>query len=422
MQPTSEAQRIETLDVLRGFALLGILLLDIVGFGMLSATYSNPGLGVATTADLWTWVSVELFAEGAMRALFSILFGAGVVLFTTGVAAKSAGVHYKRNIWLLAFGLIDAYLLLWSGDILINYALAGMLLYFVRNTSAKRLLITAGVLISLMSLMHLATAFGLGQAREAALQLEQSPSSVVAENSELVELADSWREFAADFQPSAEEQQAELAARRESYSSAFSWNAEYTNQMLLFVLPLYLFWDALALMLIGMGLYKLGVLQGDRSRAFYQRLMLGGFAIGLLVNGFEVWRAQQSDFALLSVFAQGQVTYHVGRLGMALGYLGLLVLLVKSDVWQMARKLLANVGRMALTNYLSHSLICLMLFTGAGFALVGHMSRLQLYGVVLSIWLFQLWFSTWWLARYRYGPLEWLWRGLTYGQWPTIRR
>ncbi|MFT7307243.1 MAG: hypothetical protein ACI9P7_002515, partial [Candidatus Azotimanducaceae bacterium] len=115
--PTSEASRIESLDVFRGFALLGILLLNIIGFGLFSPSYSNPAFDLigTATANTWTWGTIELFAEGSMRCLFSILFGAGVVLFTTGDNAKSGWIHYKRTFWLLMFGLFDAYILLWNG-------------------------------------------------------------------------------------------------------------------------------------------------------------------------------------------------------------------------------------------------------------------------------------------------------------------
>ena len=115
MQPTAEQARIQSLDVLRGFALLGILLLNIVGFGLLSTAYSNPGTAMQTVADISVWAGIELFAEGAMRCLFSILFGAGVLLFTTGERAKSAAIHYKRNFWLLLFGLFDIFYSLVDG-------------------------------------------------------------------------------------------------------------------------------------------------------------------------------------------------------------------------------------------------------------------------------------------------------------------
>ena len=192
--------------------------------------------------------------------------------------------------------------------------------------------------------------------------------------------------------------------------------------MFTLVLPLFLFWDALMMMLLGMGLYRLGVLQGQRSSSFYLRLAVIGFTLGLGFNGYEVQRALDSNFDLLASFAQMQWTYHAGRLGMAMGWLGLLLWLLQRGGLEGVRRRLAAVGRMALTNYLMHSLIALVLFTGAGFALVGELTRAQLYPVVLIIWIFQLWFSPWWLARYRFGPLEWLWRALTYWERPPMKR
>ena len=128
--PVAHAERVESLDVLRGFALLGILLLNIIGFGLISTAYSNPPTGFTHPADPSIWATMDMFAEGAMRGLFSLLFGAGVVMFTTGAGAKSRRLHYRRQAWLLGFGLVDAYVLLWSGDILITYALAGAALYW----------------------------------------------------------------------------------------------------------------------------------------------------------------------------------------------------------------------------------------------------------------------------------------------------
>ena len=413
--PIAGGERIESLDVLRGFALLGILLLNIIGFGLHSSAYSNPAMGIANSTDMVVWAGIELLAEGAMRCLFSILFGAGVVLFTE---AKPADLHFKRNFWLLGFGLFDAYILLWSGDILINYALAGTLLYWVRDVSAKRLMVAAGAFIVLMSALHGATQMGLAAAKEAAAMVEKSdaPGTIDAN---VIDAAQQWHDFSAGYLPAEEQKNEELAARRSSYMSAFYWNRIKTNEMLLFVMPVFLFWDALAMMLLGMALYKSGILAGQWSTGFYLKLMLSGFAVGLIVNAFEVQGAVASDFSVLSTFPQVQVTYHVGRLGMALGYIGLLVLIVQKGLMHGER--LAAVGRMALTNYLMHSVICLFLFTGAGCALVGEFSRWQLYFVVLAIWVVQLGISPWWLRRFRFGPLEWLWRGLTYGRWPENR-
>lgn len=424
--PVSATERIESLDVLRGFALLGILLLNILGFGLHSAGYFNPMIGVGEHPglNLAIWGGVNLFFEGAMRALFSMLFGAGVVMFTTGLGSssgrgKSGWLHYKRNFWLLAFGVFDAYVLLWTGDILIVYAICGALLYPLRNRSPRTLLILAGVIIVLTSLTY----EGLGQmmqlGREAAAEIAANPAA--ADDPEKRGWAEGWTEFSKDFLVDEEAQQEELRQRRAGYPTVAAFSAGYMNENLLFVVPVFLLWDALAMMLLGMAFYRLGMLNGERTRthtrtrAFYLRLALGGFAAGLLANGWELYRSVQTDYDLIATFSYMQGTYHVGRLGMALGWMGLVMLACQSGWWPALRARLAAVGRMALTNYLMHSLLCLLIFTGAGLALVGMLERWALYLIVFAIWVLQLWLSPWWLARYRFGPAEWLWRTLTYG-------
>ena len=424
--PTSEANRIDSLDVFRGFALLGILLLNIIGFGLLSPSYSNPGfdLAGAGVANVFTWATFELFAEGAMRCLFSILFGAGVMLFTTGDNAKSGWIYYKRTFWLLMFGLFDAYILLWNGDILVTYALAGALLYLLRNRSAKTLFFIAATLIALMSLLHFVIGFGLKDAFDAhqrVVELEVAgESESISER--LRDGAAVWDEFVVDFEMSKQAVDAEVTDRTKSYASAFTWNAKKNNELYLFVSPAFLLWDALAMMLLGMALYKTGVLQATRSIAFYKRLMLSGFSLGLLINGYEVYRAYSTGFDIFMTFAQMQPTYHLGRLGIGLGYIGLLGWIVKRGYLQSLTSRLTSVGRMALTNYLMHSFICAIIFTGLGFGLLGQLQRVELYVVVIAIWLFQLWLSPIWLKQFRFGPVEWLWRTLTYGKAPAFNR
>ena len=400
--PVEERARIESIDVLRGFALLGILLLNITLFGLHSAGYFNPLVPLGETAadqelNVRVWGAVSVLFEGAMRALFSMLFGAGVVLFTAGrVNARS--LHFRRNLWLLAFGLVDAFLLLWTGDILMVYALAGMILYGLRDWSPRRLFITSAVLMVVMGVGLGAAGWGLGQLRTA------DPSDP------------GWTGFAAQMNPPVEAYEEELAERRTSYLSAFAWSAEHMVGVIgTFVLfgP-----DALAMMLLGMALFKVGVLDASRSVGWYARLAGVGFGVGLVTNLWELRHALVADLDLLATFPIFMPTYHLGRLGMALGYLGLVMIMCKSDALPWLRGALAAVGRMALTNYLMHSLICLVLFTGLGFSLVGVLERWQLYPIVFAIGAFQLWLSPRWLARHRFGPAEWLWRTLTYGKRP----
>lgn len=417
--PVAVADRIESLDVLRGFALLGILLLNILGFGLYSAGYFNPmvGLGEHAQVNLAVWGGINLFFEGAMRALFSMLFGAGVVMFSTGFgsrsgSAKSGWLHYRRTFWLLVFGVFDAYVLLWTGDILIVYAICGALLYPLRNLSVRALIVLAGLVIVLTSVMYAGTGLMMDAARDAAVEIEAAPGQ--AHSSETLEMAAIWEDFSADFLLIEETRQAELAERGSNYLQAAAAGARVMNENLAFVVPVYLLWDALAMMLLGMAFYRLGLLTGKRSKQFYLRLTLGGFLVGLAANGWELYRSVESGYDVIVLFSYFQGTYHVGRVGMAFGWMGLVMLLCQGGLLTGIRGRLAAVGRMALSNYLMQSLICLFLFTGAGFGLVGGLERWALYPVVIAIWILQLWLSPWWLERYAYGPAEWLWRTLTY--------
>ena len=135
---TTSETNIQTLDILRGFALLGILLINILGFGLTASSHSYAAPTIAGTGDLIAWVLVDLGFEGSMRGLFSILFGAGVLLFLDREASGKERAHFRRNTWLLIFGLVNGYLLLWPGDILLTYALAGFVLFLFRNLSTKR--------------------------------------------------------------------------------------------------------------------------------------------------------------------------------------------------------------------------------------------------------------------------------------------
>ena len=403
-QSITETDRILSLDVVRGFALLGILLVNILGFGAISAMPFNPPLGFSLPSDIWIWGAIELTAEGAMRALFSMLFGAGVLLFLERGEDRGR-LHFKRTFWLLIFGLINGYVLMWSGDILFTYALAGFVLYFLSNKSAKGLAILSVVLFACLCAYSAALNFGLEFLRSAA--------------NHNAEAAADWAEFYDMFAPSEAAKQAEIAQRTGSFLALMSWSAAAYTDVLLEIIPMLLVWDALVFMCIGMALYRYRVLQGAHSDRLYLFTALAGFGVGLSINAYEIYLMIASDFDILASFPFFKPTYQLGRLGVALGWLGILVLSMRR--LGIGRRL-AAVGRMALTNYLMQSLICLFVFSGIGFGLLGELHRTELYSVVLLIWAFQLWLSPWWLARFRYGPAEWLWRALTYGKAPPFSR
>ena len=414
--------RIESLDVLRGFALLGILLVNIVAFGLVSSAFLDPGIYLTPIGgiDYIVWAFIELSSEGAMRTLFSMLFGAGVVLFVTGSTAKSGWLHYRRNFWLLVFGLINAYIFLWPGDILVTYALSGFVLWFVRNWKARSLLILATFLILIGSLQNFAMKSTLEIARDAAEEMKISISKGEEFSEETAEWAEGWIDYEEDNQAEIDNIPNEVKKRTSSYSSAYEYNLEKANEMIYFVLPFFLFLDALMMMLIGMALFKLGVLDGGRDIKFYIRMMCIGFLTGISINAYEVLLITNSNMDIIETNPYFRFTYHFGRLFMGLGYLGLIILLIKIEKLESLRFRLACVGRMALTNYLMHSVIALFIFSGAGLGLLGKFSWSQLYLFVLLIWVLQLYISPLWLKYFYFGPVEWLWRLLTYLKIPKM--
>jgi len=162
-----------------------------------------------------------------------------------------------------------------------------------------------------------------------------------------------------------------------------------------------------------MALYRLGVLTGAASTRTYLLMVLIGYGLGLAVNLYETSTLERAGFAV-DALIRSYLTYDLGRAPMTLGHIGLIALLCRVSALRAVTRTLAAAGQMALTNYLAQSIICLFVFTGAGFALFGELERYQLYYVVAAIWMTQLVWSPLWLARFRFGPAEWLWRSLTY--------
>ena len=414
--PVAPRERIETIDVVRGFALLGILLMNILAFGLPFRAYANPATDGATQGiDFAVFFTADLLAEGVLRALFSMLFGAGVVMLACGPRAKSAAIYYRRQFMLLAFGLFDSFVLLWSGDILVLYALCGMALYPLRNWQPKALFIAAGVVFAYLVAFYLlmfTLLTTLPKQAEAVQERLDSGQTVSAEEGATIQ---GWQELRATFDPPPEELAIEALKFQGTYSQSFVANLHVVAELYA-VYPILLFWDALACMLLGMALYKTGVLQGARSRHFYKRLALVGFAIGLSVNAFEVTMKTSSGFAMQWTSGASVFTNDIGRVFMALGFASLVAIVCLRGWFANVRAGLAAVGRMALTNYLLQSVMGLVIFHAIGFGLWNQLPRHQLYLVVLGEWAVAVAFSVWWLRGRRFGPLEWLWRTLTYGR------
>ena len=228
-------------------------------------------------------------------------------------------LHYRRNFWLLIFGLINAYIFLWPGDILVTYALSGFVLWFVRNWKARSLLILATFLILIGSLQNFATKSTLEIARDAAEEMKISISKGEEFSEETAAWAQGWIDYEEDNQAEIDNIPNEIKKRTSSYSSAYEYNLKKANEMIYFVLPFFLFLDALMMMVIGMALFKLGILDGGRDIKFYIRMMCIGFLIGISINAYEILLITDSNMDIIETNPYFRFTYHFGRLFMGLG-------------------------------------------------------------------------------------------------------
>ena len=414
--PVTRKVRIRSIDTLRGVALLGILLMNIIAFGLSYASYFNPVFDSNLEGiNLSTYIAMDIFVEGSMRGIFSMLFGAGFLLFITKPDANEGlvrGLYFRRTVLLILIGVFNAYILVWPGDILFTYGVAGLLLYVFRHYSAKKLALVSGVIFALLAIMHTASHMGSRGLREEVLEIEALPASIELNEVQQQKLAE-WDTFLDQqlFTPELVEQ--DLQIRKGGYIETFQFLVPFNLIIQTVGLVASGLWDALAMMLLGMAFMKWGIFNASRSMRFYLGMFVIGFGTGLPINYFEVNAFVRSGFEIYWE-AANRPTYDLGRLLVAIGYIGLIMMICKSGILHLLRSALASVGQMALTNYLSQSLICNAIFMGWGFNLLGELERFQIYYVVLGVWLFQLIVSPIWLRYFRFGPAEWLWRSLTY--------
>lgn len=400
--PVQGSERIESLDVLRGLALLGILLMNIQSFAMPGAAYLNPmAYGSLEGLDGAVWVVTHLFADQKFMAIFSMLFGAGICLFADRAVAsrgRAAGLHYRRTLWLLVFGLIHAHFI-WYGDILYSYALCGLWVYLFRNRSPRTLIITGVVITAVHTLFYLFSG----------MSLQHFPPEALAE------INRSWSPTAAQI---AEEVAWHQAGYLEQLPHRSGTAAFMETQLFLMIF----LWRAGGMMLIGMGLYKLGVLSAERDRSFYIKLLVAGAALGLALSGWGLYQNMSRGFPMEYSFFLGSQWNYWGSIGAALAWIAAVMLMVKAGAWPGLQSRLAAVGRTAFSNYILQSVIMTFIFYGHGLGLFGELSRTAQLGMVLAVWVLQLVISPLWLARYRFGPMEWAWRSLTYWQRQPMRR
>ena len=358
------------------------------------ATLNNPtAYGDLTGANYLVWVVSHVLAKRKFITLFSLLFGAGIVLFARSKREDEATRrHYRRTAFLLAAGLAHAYLL-WYGDILVPYAVCGLVVFFVRDWEPRLLARVGLLLLAVPALMYIASGVSL-----------ESTQAVLAQ----------WSPG-----------EAAIAAEIDTYRSG--WLAQFDHRIPTAIsqqtsgFVALIFWRTSGLMLWGMALFKWGVLSNERSAGFYRRLLAGGLLGGIPLILAGVWYNEAVDWSVRALFFGSQFNYW-GSLLLAGAYIGGVMLFCRRFGGGFVTGALSAVGRTAFSNYILQTVIATTIFYGHGLGLFGRVSRVEQAGVVVAIWAVQIVLSVLWLRFFRFGPLEWLWRTVTYGERQPLRK
>ena len=428
--PIAQQERITLIDSIRGIALLGILLMNIVVFGIpFPAFLKLSVLHEIGTINEKAWFLIEWPLEGTMRAIFSMLFGAGIILFTSRFEKRGEGMlvadyFMRRQLWLLVFGLINAFIFLWVGDILFEYALAGMALFAFRNLSPKKLMIAAGIVLMIATARDNRDLYiqkAIVTKGEAIEKLDPTVIKLTEKQKDAFAEMKSFKEVNSLL---TQQQLYEKNLRQTSGNFKEVYNNLSDRAMNLeFYFGYFKIWDYIQFMLLGMALFKLGILTGKVASKIYWWLFIVGLGGGLIISYYRLQPELLYKFNDFDLAKHVSFDYYaISRTFRSIGIFGLILLLYKSGYFKWLFALTRPVGQMAFTNYLMQSVLCGLFFYGFGFGMIGKLQRYELYYVVAVVWVVEICWSHLWLKYFRFGPLEWLWRSLTYWKMQQIKR
>ncbi|QIK79211.1 DUF418 domain-containing protein [Sphingomonas piscis] len=401
--------RIVTLDVTRGIAVMGIFSVNVVGMAMIqSAYFYPPAFGFDGLGDRIMWLLNFIFIDGKLRGLFSVMFGASILLVMD--AARRAGrdpwkTHYARMLVLLGFGLLH-FFVLWWGDILTHYAAVGMVVVLLSKLNAQRLFALSAV--AFIAFAAPGVYFFNKEAQSYHHSLEPGAPP---------ELKKKWAERMAGIRPDAKAISEDRAAHA-SIPAHFRAAQEKGPLAPLDLGPLWI--ETLGFMLLGMAGYKSGFLTGawdDRRYCRVAILCFGGPLVIFAAFGAYAW---QYGFAPIEFTMVNRIYAPPLRPIMAMGIAALIILMFREG--SALRDRFAAVGRTAFSNYIACTLIGTFVFYGFGLDLYAQLSRGEAWLLVPPVWAFMLLWSKWWLERFHYGPLEWLWRSLSRLELQPLRR
>jgi len=433
--PVTLSNRISSVDILRGCALLGILVLNIQDFGDVSMAHDVPlGSSISIFSgrhphlDFVALLISWLFFEGKMRALFSMLFGAGVILLTRRAEQRdkeAADIYTRRNMWLMLIGLLHG-CLIWSGDILFDYGFEGLLfLYPLRRLNAKTLL-WSGSLLSLFIAPIGITIF-IGTAPE--YLLHHQVAQVMHRQQDGKPLDSAQRETLTQWSALLKSKTPDPIAikkeveehRNQTYLAGVAERSQIELWSEFARIRLGSVLDCVPAMLLGMGLMKIGFFSLELETTAYIWTALIGFAISLPLYTAGILRVYASRLYFYNIDAWLFGPYYITREAGSLAIAATVLLLIRAEFFKPAQRALAAVGRTAFSNYLLTSIICQFIFVWGPYPLFGKLEYFQLLFVTFSVWVFNLVFSSVWLRSFAYGPFEWLWRSLTYWRPQAMR-
>jgi len=417
--PATGSDRLIAVDALRGVAVLGILVMNIYAFAMPFVAYQNPlAMGGTEWYNIGTWFFTHVFFDQKFMTIFSLLFGAGLAMQSARAKAQGSqyGVlWYRRCFWLVVIGALHGYLI-WFGDILFHYGLMGMFIYLFRNRTPRTLIAVACSMLMVGLLFTVSGGPYMESLQERSAEIVRMQDEGRELSDEQIATLEEWESLAVFMKPPAEQVENDVAAYTGSYAQNFQQRKPIVQMLQTQGTFGFIIWRVGGLMLIGMALMRLGIITGERSNTFYGKMMIIGYGIGLPVMFVSAIGMDRHSWDAFWMMGIGGLPNYVGSILVAFGHIALVMQIIENGSMKRLMTRFAAVGRMAFTNYLMHSIVMTSMFYGFGLGLYGQIPRIFQMAFVAGMLGFQLWFSPWWLARYRFGPAEWVWRSLSYWQ------
>jgi uncharacterized protein len=425
--PDEQLGRIRVIDIIRGVAVLGIFTINIADTAypedlVLAFAAVVPAMGL----DYWAGFGLETLFSGKMRGLFTILFGVSSVLIVDNLSRRYDGlgvadIYFRRLLWLLVFGLLNAYVFLWWGDVLFKYALLGMLLFAFRRASFR--VLTAAVLtcIAVLTIQPLADyreIVNLEQDYLDVQDLEESGERLTWDDRDI--LAD-WEDTLDDLRPDYDLIEEEMELKTGQYAEVFEYNAERVFEEHTAIFYEEDLWDMALYMFLGIMLFRLGFFDEHLRQGVHFTIALFGIGTGLAIHVWMNLGLQENHLDPVNAHYY-PIFFDFGRLPFVLGYLSLIIFLFRIPTFRRLGDGLLAAGRMALSNYLMQSIIVAFLFYGFGLAQFNQLSRIEIMMVIVVVWIIQVTASVYWMRRFHYGPFEWLWRSLSYWEAQPFRK